>query len=74
MRFVEFRIYSCRLTGVVAHSEVSLALLALGWLGLLEVGVLAEMLLAQLLSQSQISSLWHNALLIKHRDDTQGLE
>ena len=67
-------LFSCRRTGVVAHSEVSLALLALGWLGLLEVGVLAEMLLAQLLSQSQISSLWHNALFIKHRDDTQGLE
>ena len=56
------------------HCEVSLALLALGWLGLLEVGVLAEMLLAQLLSQSQISSLWHNALFIKHRDNTQRLE
>ena len=56
------------------HCEVSLALLALGWFGLLEVGVLAEMLLAQLLGQGQISSLWHNALFVEHGDDAKRLE
>jgi hypothetical protein len=58
----------------MAHSEVGLGLLALWWLGLLEVGVFAKMLIVELLAQSKISSLRHDALLIKHRDDTQGLQ
>jgi hypothetical protein len=50
----------------MAHSEVGLGLLALWRLGLLEVGVLAKMLIVELLGQSKISSLRHDALLIKH--------
>ena len=64
----------CRRTGVVAHSEVGLALLALGWLGLLEVGVLAEMLIIKLRSESGVRSFGHDALLVEHRDDTERLK
>ena len=53
---------------------MGLGLLALGWLGLLEVGVLAEMLVEQLLHIGHVRSFRHDALFVENRDDTQRLE
>lgn len=59
--------------GVMHNGEVSLLLTRLGRLGLLEVGMLAQMLSPQLLSEGLISSLGEHRLLLKDGEDTQGL-
>ena len=58
----------------VLHGEVGLSLLALWRLGLLEVGVLAKMLLNELVGEGEIGGLGHDTLLVEHGDDTEGLE
>lgn len=49
-------------------------LFALWWSWLLEVGVLAKMLVIQLLDVGHVGGLWHDALLIQHGDKTERLE
>lgn len=52
---------------------MSLCLFALWWLGLLEIGMLAQVLIIQLLDKGHISGFRDNALFIQDRDDTQRL-
>lgn len=59
--------------GIMDNGKVSLLLARLGWLGLLEVGRLAQVVGLQLLFQSLVRSFGEHRLLFKDGQDTHGL-
>ena len=72
-RYAEFvRKSNTYSSGVVVKIEVSLSL-ALSWLGLTEVRVLAQVVVVQLLLEGLVGGLWYDALLFQDGQDTHGL-
>lgn len=60
--------------GVVTNGEVGSLLAGLWWLGLLEVGRLAQVVVHQLLLKGLVSGLGEHRLFLKDGEDTHGLQ